>query len=362
MTEIETKEARLQDLMDRAELDAVVLSRVSSFAWMTGGGSSYINTASDIGAASLVYARDSKTAVTTNIEAARLAEEERLDVLGWEIIREPWYAPQTAVAELTRGMRVGADTALPGATDMSAHISHLRARLTPEEGDRFRELGRLCSAAMSEALRQVAPGQTEYEISALLAASAMRRGVWPIVDLVAVDERVFRYRHPIATSRRLDRYAMLVLCGRRLGLVCSITRLVHFGPLPEELRQKQEAVARVDAAFLASTQPGRRLSEVFDTAARKYAAVGYPNEWQKHHQGGAAGYEPREYLGTPEADEVVEVGQAFAWNPSITGVKSEDTILVAESGVEILTATPDLPTVTATCEGQTFARPAIMEI
>ena len=29
-------------------------------------------------------------------------------------------------------------------------------------------------------------------------------------------------------------------------------------------------------------------------------------------------------------------GQVFAWNPSITGVKSEDTILIRENGNEVL--------------------------
>jgi antitoxin VapB len=58
---------------------------------------------------------------------------------------------------------------------------------------------------------------------------------------------------------------MLILCGRREGLVCSITRLVHFGRLPDDLRRKAEAVASVDAAFIDATRPGCTLDEVFHT-------------------------------------------------------------------------------------------------
>ncbi len=42
-------------------------------------------------------------------------------------------------------------------------------------------------------------------------------------------------------------------------LVCSITRLVHFGLLPDEVRRKAEATARIDATSIAATRPGRRF-------------------------------------------------------------------------------------------------------
>ena len=203
---------------------------------------------------------------------------------------------------------------------------------------------------------------TEYQIAGLLAGESFGRGFTPIVNLIASDERVFRYRHPIPTDRVMERYTMLVLCGRRWGLVASATRLVHFGPLPDELQDKGEAVARVDAAFIAATRPGARVADVFGQAVETYAAVGLPDEWQLHHQGGAAGYEPREYLATPASAEVVEEGQAFAWNPSITGTKSEDTIIVGAEGNEIVTATGEWPTIAVEIEGQVLQRPAILEV
>ena len=39
-----------------------------------------------------------------------------------------------------------------------------------------------------------------------------------------------------------------------------------------------------------------------------------------------AGYEAREITATPTTDQPILMGQAFAWNPSIKGAKSEDTI------------------------------------
>jgi Xaa-Pro aminopeptidase len=223
---------------------------------------------------------------------------------------------------------------------------------------RFRELGKDCARAMHAAALAVRPGQTEYEMGARLAAEAEQQGVQAIVNLIASDERISLYRHPLPTSKKLDRYAMLILCGRKDGLICSLTRLVHFGPLSDELKGKVAACARVDATFIGSTRPGQTLGSIFEKAISKYTATGFPNEWQKHHQGGAGGYEPREYLAVPDSTDIVVSGQVYAWNPSITGYKSEDTILIGETQNEVLTDMPDWPMTTV--DG--IARPSILVI
>lgn len=362
MTEFNQKQDHIQALLAERELDALLLRRVSSFAWATCGAASYVNTATTYGEAALLITPSGRYLITNNIEATRLEQEEKLTAQGWEFRVAPWHQAQDAVAELTRGLRLGADGPYPGTTDLAGDLARLRANLTPEEGERFRALGRLCAEVMDSAARAVRPGQTEYQIAGLLSHQAESRGVQAIVNLIATDERIFSFRHPLPTDKELERYAMLVLCGRRWGLVCSVTRFVHFGRLPDDLRRKAEAVARVDATFIAATRPGRSLGEIFRRATAAYAEAGFPEELHLHHQGGPAGYEPREYVATPGSTDVVSVGQAYAWNPSIAGTKSEDTILVGEAGNEVLTAVENWPTLSATVNDQTFMRPAILEI
>jgi Xaa-Pro aminopeptidase len=334
------------------------LQTVGSFAWATCGASSYINTASTNGLAALLITKDRQYLVTTNIEAPRLELEQGMAAQGWESVISPWYKSHDAVADLCRGLKLASDGPYPKAVDLSAELARLRARLTPEEGNRFRALGKSCAQAMKNAAETVKPGQTEYEIASRLAFEAERQGVQAIVNLIATDERIYSYRHPLPTAKKLDRYAMLILCGRQAGLICSLSRLVHFGPLPDELRQKAAACAKVDAEFIKSTRPGRTLGEIFENAVSAYAAQGFPGEWQKHHQGGASGYEPREYLALPGSPDRVSSGQAYAWNPSITGYKSEDTILVGEDHNEILTEMPDWPVTVV--DG--IARPTILVV
>ena len=72
--------------------------------------------------------------------------------------------------------------------------------------------------------------------------------------------------------------------------------------------------------------------------------VYFPDEWTYHHQGGLTGYLGRETKATPGNATSILPHQVYAWNPSIAGTKSEDTVLIGEQQNDILTATGDWPT------------------
>ncbi len=362
MTELETKLGALYGLMEKKSVDAILLQKVSSFAWATGGSSVAVNIASSAGEGALLVTRAGHWLLTSNIEATRLVGEEELRLKGWQVYEYPWYAGSQAVEALTPSLRIGSDMPMAGAVDLGADISRLRAALLPVEQERFRDLGARCAAAMDQAIRGIKPGMSEFEIGARLAQATLERGVEAIVNLIAVDERIFKHRHPIYTAKKLDKYAMLVLCGRRQGLVASITRLIHFGKLSSEIARKAEAVAHIDAVMFSATRPGRTLGQVFSDTQAAYAADGYPDEWKLHHQGGPAAYEPREFVATPGSPDLVLAGQAYAWNPSITGTKSEDTVLVTHTGVDVITAIPGWPDYEIEAGGQLIKRPRILEI
>lgn len=360
MNELEAKRSRLLAWMASHELDAVYLSRVSNFAWYTGGLEPVVMLSSDRAEAGLLITPERSYVVCNTIEHPRLRDEDRLEDQGYTFHASPWYHGAPDFSELVRGRRWGADWPLPGCSDVSTDIARLRFQLLPEEVDRYRRLGRVSGLAVERAARQVRPGMTEMEIAGRMAVEAMREGITPTMLLVGADERIFRYRHPIPTSRALETYALLAICARRWGLVASLTRLVHFGPLGPELQAKQEACAFVDATYNLSTVVGAAVSDVFHKAAKAYDDAGFPEEWKKHNQGGSAGYESRDYEGTPTCPERVLEEQGFAWNPSITGVKSEDTIIAHADGPEFLTMTRDWPTVRVTIGGQHLDRPAIL--
>lgn len=349
---------RLRSLLETHQLDAVVLDRVANFAWITDGAAGYVNSSTTFGVASVVVDRESALIFTKHSEAARLKDEEHLEEAGFRIVSYGWHEKSPAVVFL-QDKRVGSD-GLYG-QDLSAEIAELRLLRTPEEGQRFDQLGKLCSEAMASSARLLSPGMSELEIAALVQEQCIERDVWPVVNLVAVDDRVFKFRHPLPTKKQMERYALLVLCGRRNGLVVSMSRSVYFGKLPKELREKQEAVAYVDATFISHTKPGVDLAGVFREARAAYADVGYPYEWREHHQGGVAGYEPRELLATEQCAHIVGLGEVYAFNPTIAGVKSEDTILVESEEARVLTEIRDWPQIRVD-KYPDVSRPAILEL
>ena len=360
-TELNGKLSKVRQLLDEKGLDAMLLQRVSSIAWAACGADVHINTAASNGNAALVITPDEKFVFTDNIEASRLEKEEGFSEQGWEFKVSPWYDSGKQLSAFLKGRKLGTDGLYLDGMDLTSELAWLRSQLTEDEADRFRKLSRWCAESMQEAARAIHPGMSEYEIAGLLSQATESRGVQAIVNLIATDERILAYRHPLPTAKELQHYAMLVLCGRKWGLICSITRLVHFGMLPDEIRKKSIAAAHVDAVMISATRPGNTMQDVFRQAQAAYEENGFPGEWQKHHQGGLAGYETREITVTPETRRTILANQAFAWNPSIKGAKSEDTILVGRENNEIMTETPGWPMIEVQLDGELIKRPAILE-
>lgn len=358
--ELEAKHQKLVEWLRAQHLAGVLIRRNENVAWVTGGAVELrVLTPGETGVASLLITAEGKRYYfTTENEAPRLHDEE-FGALDFEPVIFPWYADETVEAAIRlAGGPLGSDTPISGLTPVNLYS--LRAALSESEIERYRWLGTETAAATVESLHQVEPGLSEYDLEAITAANLLRRGILPSVYLYAVDDRILKYKHAVARGKRLKQYGMLNLCARKWGLAISITRFVHFGELPKELAERFKSAAQVNAALLDSTRVGATSAELFRVAQSAYAAEGFPGEEKYHHQGGATGYGEREWVATPKGTEVVVNNQAFAWNPSIRGGKAEDTVLLRDSKIEWLTATPELPVIEATVNGTTYPAAGIL--
>jgi len=361
--EVAVKEARVRAFLDKTGYDGLALTTQANFAWITAGGDNHVVLAADAGVATVLITQDAKYVVTNNIEAARIMTEE-VAAPGYELRAVNWFEADAAaaVAQLTKGLKLASDTGIAGSAVEADRIAELRYSLTREEMDKYRWLGAHTEQCLSAVCKGLKPGVTENEVAGRLAESLYAEGIAPVVLLIAADDRIEKYRHPINTDTTAKRCVMAVVCARRWGLILSCTRLVHFGPLPATLRRKHDAVVKVDAAFNLSTEVGTLLGEIFSAGRLAYADAGFPDEWRLHHQGGPTGYAGRDIVVTPGEQRTVQPDQAFAWNPSITGTKSEDSILVTEAGIEWLSLSPDWPMLDVEFDSQTVKREDILVV
>jgi len=306
-----------------------------------------------------VVRKGSCTVVTNNIEAGRMLQEE-LPGHGWQVEAFNWWEPESDPTPALLTGKAVSDGGGYGTPVVHQELQRLRVPLTVEEQARYRQLGLEASEVLEMVARRILPGQTEWEIAAQMEEAFWARGIEPTVILVAGDERLQQHRHPLPTANRVHQRVMLVACARRHGLIANLTRLVSFAPLDEELRRRHRACCTVDAALFLATRVGTPYAHLWETMTRAYAAGGFPGEWQRHHQGGPTGYEGRDWLLMPGREGEVEAYQAYAWNPSITGTKSEDTMLATPDGPQWLTEPQDWPTIEVEWEGQRLRRPDIL--
>ena len=361
--EIKEKERRVREFLRLKELRALLLKRQANFSWMTAGGLNLVGITTEVGATSLLITENSRFVISNNIEAPRMIEEEGLEKQGFIIKTFPWHEDLegSIVKELVGEGPMGCDVPFPNAVMLAEDIARLRYSLTPEEQKRYRWLGEKVSLALEKTLMKTKKGEKESEAVGRLCNELWKDRIDPVTLMSAADDRVFQFRHPIPTEKKIKKYLMVSVNARKWGLIVSLTRFVYFGKLPRELRRKYEANVFIDCTFMAHTRPGVPARDVLQKGIDAYQEKGYPDEWKLHHQGGSIGYTGRDYRASFKSPDIIQENQAFTWNPSITGTKSEDTILATAKGPVMITRPILYPTLSLEVENISFIRPAILE-
>ena len=334
--EVARRVEALRELLERTGAPGVLLSARRNFAWATAGGANHVVLATEEGAAPLLVTRDAAVVLAPINEAARVADEE-LEGLSLEVASLDWF---DADAPVTEARRIAGDGLLEDEDEaVEEQMVPLRSVLSPFDQARLWWLGDRVRTAMAAALGDVSGGETEEAVAADLLAALARDGIRAPVVLAAADDRIARYRHPLPTARRVERRLMLVAVAERWGLHVAATRFRELDPPGTDLAARIGAAAAVHDAMVEATRPGATLGGVLDAARRAYAEQGFPEEWRLHHQGGSIAYQGRERVAVPGDTTAIAPGMAFAWNPSITGAKAEETfVLLPDGSPRVVTA------------------------
>jgi antitoxin VapB len=348
--EVDAKLILLRALLERRGLDAAVLSGADAVAWATGGLTNPIERGATTSPLWLVVRGDGVAAVTTNVEQARLEAESGLRELGIPVHETPWYEPLGRTALELAGApskRVGGLE-----VDIDDDLVGLRLALLPPERERLAALAVDAAAALEGALRVWTPGERDFDVQARVSEHLERVGAFGACLIVGGDDRVERFRHPLAAGVPMTRLVMAVVVAERRGLHAAATRFACADGLQLSVRAARTAALAVEAATLEACTVGATYGDVLRALDRAYVEAGYPGAWAEHYQGGPVGYRQREFELVPTQTDSrwfslpLDEGHAVAWNPSVAGGgKAEDTYLVEARGLRRLTDTGSWPLV-----------------
>ena len=361
--EIAYKENRLRALMEKMGMKGVLLKRQPNYSWFTAGGINMVSISTDIGFSSLLITEKERFCVANRIEAARNMEEEGLEKLGFSLMEYEWYegSELDCIKKVMPIKNIGCDIPLEGTKLIGNEINQLRYSLTNPEIERYLWLGEKTSEAIESVLMEVNRGDSEAEITGELTKRLWKHRIDQVGFQAAADERVYKYRHPIPTEKKVDRYIMLCVMARKWGLITTITRLLSFGEVSKKLRKQYEDNVFIECSMIAATRPGEVTGNILKKTIALYEKLGYKDEWELHHQGGAMGYDIRDYICNTNSKEIVQENQCFCWNPSISGTKSEDAFIAQKEGFVFITKPVVFPTLKVQADGIEFIRPNILE-
>lgn len=327
------KKDRLLKVIADAGAERLWLTSQTALAWYLDGARIQINLVAPPIVAMLV-GPDEDTIFVTDNEVDRMVAEELPD---WVQVRTSrWYE---GLPDL------GSEPGVIGEADVLDPLRAARAALLPEESARFSALGADVAAVLTDELSVARPEQAELDLAAALTGRLAALLAEPLVVLVGGASRSAA-RHPLPTAAPLGDRAMAVVCARRHGLILNLSRWVQFSTPSAQQQDVDRRILGVEQSYFDAVVPGATLGEVFRAGAAGYAAYGFAaDEWERHHQGGAAGYSGRDPRAVGTTDDLVVTGQAFAWNPTALGCKVEDTVQLTADGLVMLSHDPRWPTV-----------------
>ncbi len=342
--EVADKLTSVREYIKEHELSGVLLNKATNFAWLSGGIDVHGPEMVENAVCSLLVTKDHLYVIGPCVETARM-KTEVLPELEAEMADYPWHlgTVESKLREMVDPVKVASDQPVGDTIPLDMSFHRLKYAYCEEEKERCRWLGKETTACIEEVARSIRPGDTEYDVLARCNYGLWSKGIRPIVMYIAADERAMNYKHPLTIGKKVEKHMIFVIMTMKWGMMVALSRLVFFGSVPEEYRKKQDAVMKVDATYIANTVPGAIACDILKKGIDMYAAVGYDGYWKDQFQGGPTGYELRNYFTNLETREKVVMNQAFAWNPMINGLKSEDTFLVTPEGPEFVTVSGNWP-------------------
>ncbi len=356
------RQRRLQEALQRAQLDALALNPGPSLVYLTGLHFHLMERP----VVAFFTAEGQQAIVLPRLEAPKVAGREDLQPFFYDEDPARWHdAFRQAVEALgLRHARIGVEpdrlrvlelrfleAAAAGAVFPSAAkvIAALRVSKDAEEIAAMETAVRIAQDALREALRAFRVGMTEKAFAAELVAQLLRHGSepeLPFQPIVAAGPNSAN-PHAVPTDRPIAAGDLLIVDwgATYQGYFSDLTRTFAIGEVDEELARLAAIVQQANAAGRAAARPGIPAGDVDKAARDLIAAAGY-GEYFTHRTGHGLGMDVHErpfiFAGN---EEVLRPGMVFTVEPGIYlpgrgGARVEDDVVVTADGARSLS---DLP-------------------
>ncbi len=231
---------------------------------------------------------------------------------------------------------------------LNAAVEELRMSKSPEEIELIRRSVATNSRALEGALKKIRPGMRESEFAAEIDYQQRLEGA----EAAAFETIVASGAHSAlpharpSASEIPERGILLIDMGCfENGYASDMTRTMHIGKAPGRFKKMYRAVLEAQRAAIDAVRAGVTAGKV-DRAARKVLEQAGLGEEFVHSTGHGLGLEIHEppRVGK-KAETVLQSGFAITIEPGVYlggygGIRIEDTVIVTDSGCEVLTPTP----------------------
>jgi Xaa-Pro aminopeptidase len=226
-------------------------------------------------------------------------------------------------------------------------VEQLRTVKSAEEIARIRRAVATNSQAFEETARRVKPGMKESDLAAELEYRMRRLGAEkPSFETIVAGGARSALPHAQPTSARIENGQLVVVdMGATQDGYCSdMTRMLFLGAPGTKVKRAYKAVLEAQLAAIDAVRAGALTRNVDRAARQTLKGYGLDRAFV-HSTGHGLGLEIHEPPRVGRRDKTrLQAGMAITIEPGVYlegfgGIRIEDTVVVTETGCEILTPT-----------------------